>query len=385
MTQPQRPETQSDTSLPSPTDRFVRPGVLELEPYVPGTPVEQAARELGLPAMDFVKLASNENPLGMSPRAAQAVRERLARAYQYPEVDCPDLRRAVARELEVEARSVVVGNGADGVLYAFFLTLLEPGVEVVIPDITFSLYSIVTRALGATVITTPLEDLRIDTEDMLGRITDRTRVVCLCNPNNPTGDLLDARTIRAFLDRVPAGVMVALDEVYCDFADPALFHSGLEELRRGRDNVFVFRSCSKIYGLAGLRVGWGVGAPDLVERIHRVRPPFDVSVVAAIAAEAALGDTAFRDKTLDLTRRGKETLYRGFRRLGLPYVPSHANFVLVDTGRDGRAVYDALLRQGVIIRAGLGGLPRHIRVTVGTPEQNERLLAALERALGEGA
>jgi histidinol-phosphate aminotransferase len=343
--------------------------------------VEQAARELGLPATHFVKLASNENPLGMSPLAAQAVRDHLARASQYPEVDCPDLRRALAAHLGVASDAITVGNGADGVLYSFFMSLVEPGAEIIMPDITFSLYATVVQALRGTVVISPLEGLRIDLDDMIRKLTPRTRVLCVCNPNNPTGDLLDSTEIESFLARVPDNVMVALDEVYGDFAEPGAFRSGIEDLRSGRENVFVFRSCSKLYGLAGLRVGWGVGSPGVVEHINRIRPPFDVSVVAALAAEAALGDTAFRERTLELTRAGKAYLYAELDRLGLTYHRSHTNFVLVDTGRDAREVYRALLSRGVIIRAGLPHLPTHVRVTVGTPEQNERFVRALEAAL----
>jgi len=360
---------------------LVQPGVRGLEPYVPGTPIEEAARTVGLPPESFIKLASNENPLGMSPRAAEAVHRHLARAYQYPEVDCPDLRRTIGRRTGVDPDSVVVGNGADGVLYAFFMALVGEGDEVIVPDLTFSLYATVVRGMRGVVVTSPVRDLRIDLDDMLARITPRTRILCVCNPNNPTGDLLCRDELEAFLNRVPEGVMVALDEVYCDFAEPGAFWSGAEALARGSSNVFVFRSCSKIYGLAGLRVGWGVGDPELVGYINRIRPPFDVSVVAAIAAEAALDDTGFYARTLELTAAGKRYLSGELERLGFRSLRSHTNFVLVDVGRDSREVYSALLREGVIIRAGYRLLPTYIRVTVGTPEQNERFVHALERCL----
>jgi histidinol-phosphate aminotransferase len=363
----------------SPANEFIQPGVRGLEPYVPGTPIEEAARVLSLPRESFVKLASNENPLGMSPRAAEAVRARLARAYQYPEVDCPDLRNAVARREGVDPRAVVVGNGADGVLYAFFMATVGEGDEVIIPRITFSVYATVVRAMRGTPVFSPLRDFRIDLDDMLSRVTPRTKAICVCNPNNPTGDLIDQREMGSFLDRVPAGILVALDEVYADFADPSLFASGAARVAGGQRNVFVFRSCSKIYGLAGLRVGWGIGAAEVVEALYRVRPPFDVSVLAAAAAEAALTDETFYAETLAVTADGKRYLYGELDRMGLRYLRSHTNFILIDTGRDSRGVYDALLRQGVIVRAGYTRLPTHIRVTVGTRAQNERFIAALAR------
>jgi histidinol-phosphate aminotransferase len=365
-------------STPS-SDGFIQTGVRGLEPYVPGTPIEEAARALGLPPESFVKLASNENPLGMSPRAAEAVRARLARAYQYPEVDCPDLRRAIARREGVDPRAVVVGNGADGVIYALFMALVGQADEVIVPGITFSVYATVVRAMRGLPVFSPLRDLRIDVDDMLARVTPRTKAICVCNPNNPTGDLLVREEIHRLLHRTPEGVMVALDEVYADFADQSLFASGAAAVAAGRPNVFVFRSCSKIYGLAGVRVGWGIGPPEVVESLYRVRPPFDVSVLAAAAAEAALGDEAFYNETLAVTAAGKRYLYAELDRLGLRYLRSHTNFVLIDVGRDSRLVYDALLRQGVIVRAGYRQLPTHIRVTVGTQPQNERFVAALER------
>ena len=343
--------------------------------------MEEAARRLGLPPESFVKLASNENPLGMSPRAARAVAEQLARAFQYPEVDCPELRRAVASRAGVPPECVTVGNGADGVLYAFFMSFVGEGDEVVIPDITFSLYATLTRAMRGVAVLSPLSDLRIDLDDMLRRITDRTRIVVVCNPNNPTGDLLARSALQRFLERVPPHVVVALDEVYFDFAEPGEFWSGLELLRAGSPRVFVFRSCSKIYGLAGLRVGWMFGPAELVAYVNRIRPPFDVSVVAAAAALAALEDTEFYERTLSLTFSGRRYLYREMERLGLRFVRSHANFVLIDTRRDAARIYEALLREGVIVRSGYRLLPTHIRVTVGTEEQNRRFVSALERCL----
>lgn len=360
-------------------ERFIQPGVRDLTPYVPGTPIEEAARTLGLPPETFVKLASNENPLGMSPRAADAVRAHLARAFQYPEVDCPDLRSAVGRTLGVDPACVVVGNGADGVLYAFFMALVGEGDEVVVPEVTFSVYATVVRAMRGRVVTSPLKNMRIDVEDMISRITPRTRIVCVCNPNNPTGDLLLPAEVERLLTGVPAGVMVALDEVYSDFSDPSLFRSGVQAITRGQSNVFVFRSCSKIYGLAGVRVGWGIGQPQLVGYINRVRPPFDVSVLAAVAAEAALEDQEFYRRTLKVTAAGKRFLSTELSRLGARCLPSHTNFILADVLRDSREVYEALLRRGVIVRAGYRLLPTCIRVTIGTMEQNERFI----RALGE--
>jgi len=355
----------------------INPGLLGIKPYVPGKSVREARRELA--ELAFTKMASNENPLGVSPKALQAVLEALRESYQYPESTSRELRLALAGRLGVGPENILVGNGADGILYTLGITLLNEGDEAIIPECTFALYEIVTRFMRARPVFSAMRRYGIDLEDIRRRITSRTKLIFLCNPNNPTGTLLPREEVLPFLEEVPDSIFVVYDEVYADFAAAELFPSGIELVRRGRSNLLVARSFSKLYGLAGIRVGYGVAAEELIRLMARVHQPFEVSLLAQAAALAALEDAEFCRRTLELTRRGKDFFYRRLKALGLGFVESHTNFILIDTGRDSGQVFAELLREGIIVRAGYGGpLARFIRVTIGTEEQNRRVLEALE-------
>jgi histidinol-phosphate aminotransferase len=357
-------------------EKKVNRSVLDIKPYVPGRSIQEVLRSHGV--SDVIKLASNENPLGMCPAAIEAIKQSLGSAFQYPEVSCPDLTLEISRRLQISQKNIIVGNGADGVIYALGMVFLQKGDEVIIPEITFPMYETITKIMGAKVVPSKMKGYSIDLDDCLRRIQKRTKMIWICNPNNPTGDLIDDAKFQKFLRRVPETVLVVHDEVYFDFAQPDRFPRALELIREGRDNLFIIRSFSKIYGLAGIRVGFGVGPESLVGLLYRVRPPFDVSVPAQAAAIGALRDEEFYRRTLEVTESGKEYLYRNFERLGLSYVPSHTNFILVDTGMDDGEVFDRLLDQGLITRpAASYNLPRHIRITVGLPQQNQRLIEAL--------
>ena len=358
----------------------VNPGLAGIRPYVPGLSVEEARRRLG--GGRFVKMASNENPLGICPGAARALRRAVRRSFQYPEVAGDELRQALAKRHGLAPEHLILGNGGDGILYTLALTLLAEGDEVLIPRLTYSYYEITARAFRARVVRAAARDFRADLDDLAARVTDRTKIVFHCNPNNPTGALIPRAELEAFLDRLPERVFAVCDEVYADFADPKLLPGTFQRIRAGRRNLVVVRSFSKAYGLAGVRLGWGAACRELVELMHRVRPPFEVSVLAQAAGLAALRDERFYRRTLALAAREKERLGRGLAELGLACIPSHTNFLLVDTGRDGREVADRLLRQGFIVRAGLDPqLASFIRITLGTRRQNERLLGALAEVL----
>ena len=361
-------------------EKRINSALHSIEPYVPGKSVQEVTRAGN--RADVVKMASNENPLGASPMAVDAIRGGIAGVHQYPEIDCPDLVQRLAERLEIEPDSLIVCNEADGVIYTLGLTLLERGDEVVIPEITFPVYETICRAMGSRVVQTRMDSYAIDLDDILRHITDQTKIIWLCNPNNPTGTLVDAEAFSEFWKRVPRDVLVVHDEVYRDFADPARFPDTVELIRKNHDNLFVIRSFSKVYGLAGMRVGFGVGAPGLVRMMYRVRPPFDVSVLAQKAATAALEDIEFYRQTIDITAQGKELLYRRLGQMKLSYVPSHTNFVLIDTGMDDARVCRRLLDDGIIARpAASYKLPNHIRITVGSAAQIERFLQALQAAL----
>jgi histidinol-phosphate aminotransferase len=365
---------------PGELDRRLNPAVAATKPYAPGLSIEEARRRIG--RRSFIKMASNENPLGIAPGAVRAIRRAIRRSFQYPEVEGRELRLRLAEKLGMRPACLILGNGGDGILYTLAMTTLAEGDEAVIPELTYSYYDYVALAFRARIVRSAARDFRPDLEDLAARITPATKLVFICNPNNPTGALIPRRELEALLDRLPGEVFAVVDEVYADFADPDLLPDTLGRIREGRRNLILVRSFSKAYGLAGVRLGYGVACSELVERMHRLRPPFEVSVLAQAAGLGALEDERFLRRTLALARQERKHLARLLHALGLACVPSHTNFLLVDTGRDGREVAEALLRRGLIVRAGMNpGLPSHIRVTLGTRRQNERLAAALAAVL----
>ena len=353
--------------------------ISRLRPYVPGKSIEEVQRELGL--TDIIKLASNENPLGPSPRALEALAAAAGGIAHYPEGSAPALRRAVSEAVGMPEDTLVFGNGSDEVLHLLALTFLQPGDETVQGDPSFTMYEIYATQCDAVPILVPLKDFTHDLDAMADAVTAKTRMVFIANPNNPTGTLVRREAVARFLDRIPRDVLVVLDEAYAEYiSDP-----GKPDLRslvlEGR-NVVILHTFSKAYGLAGLRVGYGIMRPEIAALLNRVRSPFNVNLPAQAAAAAALGDTDHVARTVALNAQGRDYFYAEFERLGLAYVPSQGNFVLVDVGRDARTVFEALQHKGVIIRSAHGmGLPRHIRVTTGTMPQNQRFIAALREVL----
>lgn len=358
------------------------PGIADIAPYVPGRTIDEVARELGI--TNIIKLASNENPLGSSPKARAAMTVSLERAHQYPEVINPVLHEALAAANGVAADCVVTGNGADSILLTAALAFLRPGDEVLVPQITFDMYRIAALTKGATVVEVPMPDLALTAEAILERVGERTRMVFVCNPNNPTGGLFSQPAMQRLLAELPDRVVLVHDEVYREFADQDAFPELRPLAAGGRGNLILVRSMAKAYGLAGVRFGYGIMAADTAALLQRVRPPFDTSVLAQAAALGALADEQFLRRTLELNRRGKEQLYAAFESLGVTALPSHANFILVDLGRPAAAVAQRLLRQGVIVRT-----PRHpalarcLRVSVGTSRELQRFVDALRGTLSE--
>jgi histidinol-phosphate aminotransferase len=355
--------------------------IARLRAYVPGKPIEEVQRELGL--TDVIKLASNENPLGPSPRAVAAMTALAAHVEMYPDGGAPLLRAAVARHEEMPPECLIFGNGSDEILHLLAMTFLQPGDETVQGDPSFAMYEIYATQANAQVIKVPLVNYTHDLEAMADAITPRTRLVFIANPNNPTGTLVTAGQVEKFLTRVPDDVLVVMDQAYDEYVRHADKPDLRPLIREGR-NIVILHTFSKAYGLAGLRVGYGIARPEIAEVVNRVRSPFNVNLLAQAAAAAALGDQEHIRQSVTLNSEGRVYFYAAFQHMGLDFVPSHGNFVLVDTARDSRAVFDALQRRGVIVRAGAGlGLPHHIRVTVGTMTQNQRFLTALGEALKE--
>ncbi len=352
-----------------------------LIPYSPGKPIEEVERELGI--AESVKLASNENALGPSPLALQALRGALPGIHRYPDGSGYRLSRALANHWDVSPDAVILGNGSNELLELAGRCFLMPGDEAVYAEQAFIVYDMVAQVTGATKISVPLRDFTHDLDAMRRAIAPRTKLVFVGNPNNPTGTAVSARALEAFLESVPPDVLVILDEAYYEYLPPELTPDALQFVRAGR-LVLVLRTFSKIYGLAGLRIGYGIGPAPLIALLNRAREPFNTNSLAQVAATAALRDEQHVANTRAITETGRKYLTEQCRALGLAVVPSVANFLLVDVGRPGPATADALLRHGVIVRPMAGyGFPTHLRISVGTPPENGRCIAALRAVLGK--
>jgi histidinol-phosphate aminotransferase len=360
---------------------LVKPHIPKLEPYQPGKPVEELERELGISGA--IKLASNENPLGPSPKALAAMRDALGEVHRYPDGGSFRLRHKLASRLGVAPEQLVFGTGSDGILEFLGKCFLGPGDEAVYAWPSFAMYPIVVGGTGATPVAVPLTDGLVHDLDAMARaVTPRTRLVIVCNPNNPTGTSVGADAFDRFVAALPRNVVLVVDEAYFEYVRRPDFPNALAWVGR-RPGTIVLRTFSKIYGLAGLRVGYGVGDPELVSYLERARHPFDVGLLAQVAAEAALDDADFVARSRAVNAEGMATLERELAALGIETWPSDANFLLARAG--GRATYDALLREGVIVRPlGGFGLTDCVRITVGLPDENARLVSAL-RALRRGA
>ncbi len=355
--------------------KWVKPSVLTQPVYEPGKPIEDVARELGLDPAGIIKLASNENPFGSSPLALAAAEKALRHSELYPDGGCIALRTKLAAHFSLTPEHFIVGNGSNEIIELLAHVFLGPGDEVVMGDPAFLVYKLVTLLTGARPIEVPLYKHRHDLGHLLGAVNLRTRLVFLPSPNNPTGTANTQDEIYSFVRSLPDNSVFVYDEAYAEFLEnPPDLRPLIAEGRK----VICLRTFSKIYGLASLRVGYGYGNPELIALLNRVRQPFNVNAVAQAAAAAALDDTEFAGRCARDNRAGRLQLEAGFRKLALEFVPSEANFIMVRVG-DGSAVFDALQRRGVIIRPLRGyGLPEWIRVTVGTSEQNERVLRELE-------
>lgn len=357
----------------------VRKAVHRLKPYVPGKPIEEVQRELGL--TEVIKLASNENPLGPSPKAIEAAMKVLPEAHRYPDDSYFRLRQKIASVYNVPPDWVLLGRGSDEILLHIVQTFVEPGDEVVFSTPSFVMYDILSTLMDAVCVKVPLRDYIHDVAGLLEAISERTKVVFIDNPNNPAGTILRDRSIRSLLDEIPEGVIVVLDEAYAEFVESHDYPKSLDYVREGYP-VIVLRTFSKAYGLAGLRVGYGFARTEIAQHLLKVREPFNVSSIAAAAAEAALDDTEFLERVRKTVWTSKRFMYRGLEQLGLRYVPTEANFVLVDVQRPAKEVADALLRKGIIVRpCEPFGLPTHLRVDIGTPETVERFITALKSVL----
>ncbi len=351
----------------------------DLVSYEPGKPVEDLARELGLAPGDIVKLASNENPLGPSPLALDAMRAALERAHFYPDGGGYYLREAIAEKFGLRRENVILGNGSNEIIEFIGHAFLRPGDEVITSDHAFAVYGLMATLFGARTVEIPEKPGFIqDLDAMLAAITPQTRQIYITSPNNPTGTVVSAAEIERYMARVPDHVTTVFDEAYHEFLHDA--PDTLRYVREGR-NVIVLRTFSKIQGLANLRIGYGMANAEMIEILQKTRQPFNANGIAQAGALAGLGDHKHQERTRAVTDEGREFLQRRFREMNVEFVPSHANFVLAQVG-DGRAIFETLLKEGIIVRAMSGyKLPAWIRVSVGTMAENQRFIDALGRAL----
>ena len=359
----------------------IPPYILDLPAYVPGKPIEEVEREYGIHGS--VKLASNENPLGPSPRALAAVQAALSKSHRYPDAGGYELVRKLAEKLGVPAESIVLGNGSDDIIAMLGIALLRPGDAVAIPRPSFQMYEIMVRSSGAHPVWVPLKDFATDVDGMAAAANNGVRMVFITNPHNPTGTVLSRQSFESFLKAIPADVVVVLDEAYIEFVRSADCPQSLLYLNADRP-VVGLRTFSKAYGLAGLRIGYGLMPPALAQVLNRVRQPFNVNNLAMTAARAALDDADFLKRTLDLVHEGIDRLSRQLEDRGLSCQPSQANFLIVELGPDAPDMVTRLLKRGVIVRGLTSyGYPGHIRVSVGLPRENEKFMQALDGVLAE--
>jgi len=367
--------------MTSPWESLANEHILGIAPYEPGKPLEELERELGV--HDAIKLASNENPLPPSEKVQKAVADALPTLNRYPDGSGYYLREALARSRDVTGSHIVLGNGSNELIELVVRAFLRPGEEAVIPHPSFVVYPMMVQASGGIRVVVTLKDYRIDLPAMARAITPRTKLVFIANPNNPTATVVTRDEVETFMARVPDRVIVVFDEAYSEFAQGPDFPDALHYMRDGR-KVVVLRTFSKAASLAGLRVGYAVAHPDGIALMNRIRAPFNVNSLAQVAALAALEDSSHVVECLRTIEAGRAFLCQEFQALGLKYPPSRANFILVDVGRNAMEVFRGLLREGVIVRPMTSfGLESALRITIGTPEENRRLVKALRKVLGE--
>jgi len=359
--------------------------VKALLPYQPGKPIDELERELGL--TNIVKLASNENPLGPSDLVKQAIQKSINEVSLYPDGNGFALKQALAKKNGITSEMITLGNGSNDVLDIIARVFLTQGREAIFSEYAFVVYAIATQAVNATARVAKAKPLSSsdayghDLEAMAKLVTDKTAVIFIANPNNPTGTWLNPSELEAFIASVPKHIVVVLDEAYCEYLEQETAFDSMLWLQH-YPNLIITRTFSKAYGLAGLRVGYAVSQPNVADLLNRIRQPFNVNSIALAAAEAALSDQAYIEQSRELNQQGLQQLADGFERLGLPYIPSVGNFICVDVGEKSSDVYQSLLREGVIVRPVAGyNMPRHLRVSVGLYEQNITLLQALEKVL----
>ena len=352
----------------------------QIQPYIPGKPISHVQRELGL--TNVIKMASNENPLGCSPKATEAVRRWAENMALYPDGSCNELNEVLSLKLGIKQEQLLFGAGSDQIVEMIAQAYINPGDESIMPFPSFPRYETVTRIMDGNPIEIKLNsEYRLDLSAYTDSVTERTRVIWICNPNNPTGTIITSDEQRSFLEKVPSSILVVLDEAYYEYAKGEDYPESIKLLDE-YPNIIILRTFSKAFGLAGLRVGYAISSPQIISSLNKVRAPFNVNTAAQVAALAAINDDEFLDLSVETNHLGKHYLYEAFDDLGLPYIPTHANFVMVNLNLNSQEIFDALLREGIIVRPGVPFMmPGWIRLTIGTPEENNSFIRALKKIL----
>ncbi|MBU1863400.1 MAG: histidinol-phosphate transaminase [Candidatus Omnitrophica bacterium] len=358
--------------------KILKSYIESIQPYEPGKPIDEAKRELGL--QEIIKLASNENPLGVSPLVKERIIENIDTFNRYPDGGCWRLKKKLSQQLGVDSDEIIFGNGSNEIIEFIAKGFIEPGDEVISSQYAFLVYPLLTKVCDGRYIEVAAKEYAYDLSAIAERITKKTKVVFLANPNNPTGTYFNNKDFDAFLAKVPDNVIVCLDEAYVDFVDATDYPDGLDYYQRG--NVVVLRTFSKASGLAGFRIGYGLATKELICYFNKIRQPFNVNAVAQCAAEAVLDDSPFINKTKYIVRGGKRFLYKAFDVYGLEYIKSQTNFILVNIKKDSRDIFNKCLQRGVVVRDMKAyGFDTYIRITVGLPQENEKLVSILEELL----
>ncbi|MBT3232563.1 MAG: histidinol-phosphate transaminase [Calditrichaeota bacterium] len=356
-----------------------RMAIRDIIPYEPGKPISEVEREYGL--TDVIKLASNENPLGPSPMAMEAVKNAVAEMHLYPDGGGYHLKEKLSRSFDLPPNQIVLGNGSAEIVEQITEAFVGPGDEAIIGRQAFFKYRIAVKIMDGTVVWAEMPGLEYDADDMLNRVTNKTKVIFIANPNNPTGTLMDKGQVDYMMSKLPGHIIVVFDEAYYDYRSPERYPDSMEYLRQGR-NVIILRTFSKSYGLAALRLGYAFSTPEISHAMNAVREAFNVNSLALVAGQAALDDHEFLRKTLEINSVGKEYFYKELERIGLVYIPTEANFVLIKTPLPGRDLFKELLFKGVVVRPVDGyGLPDYVRVSIGLPDENIRFFRELEELL----
>lgn len=357
--------------------KLIRKNILKISPYVPGKPIEEVERELGI--KNIIKMASNENPLGPSPKAIFAIKKYLKKISLYPDGNCYELKKKLAKKFKLKQENFVIGCGSDEVIHLIVLAFLNKGEEVITGFPSFVIYYTNTYLMDGKLKLVNLKNFTYDLKKIKEEITDKTKIIFIANPNNPTGTIVKKKEVEEFLEEIPEKIIVVFDEAYYEYVDDKEFPDIISYIKEGR-NVISLRTFSKIYGLAGLRIGYGIANSEIISYLNRVREPFNVNSIAQVAACSALDDFEFVKKSKKLNFSEKNFLYREFEKMNLFYVPTQANFILVDTGVDSLSLFREMLKEGVIVRtADIFGLPTFIRVTIGTREENVKMLKVLKK------